>query len=197
MSKKNENLTLTIAKYINKYFGGTIEQGVGIVEDKLHYIRWEKQIKLFDQANAILKSRGVETIEQIPQKLMLPLLEAATLEENDYLEEKWAKLLANAADKKRDINVKRNYISILENMTAYEFILLGAIAKHDCNVNLANYPDEIITKTTNPEPPNNETEIAMNNLGRLGLLYIDNPFTPIPTWVRLSALGKEFYKACN
>ena len=118
---KNETATVVIAKNVVQYFGGTLEQGMGIIEDKLKYIRWERQVRLFDKANEILSSRKSKEITKIiPQKFMLPLLESATLEEDDFLQDKWAQLLANAADNSSGIEIKRNYITILENMDSIE-----------------------------------------------------------------------------
>lgn len=36
--------------FISKYIGGPLEQAVGIFEDKLKYIRWERQQRLFKRA---------------------------------------------------------------------------------------------------------------------------------------------------
>ncbi len=195
----------TIAGYLHAYFGGTIEQGMGIVEDKLRFIRFEKQIKLFFRANEILEKRGLRVpTEFIPQKFMLPLLEAATLETDNTLQEKWACLLANAADASSAVTMKRSYISILENLTAFECTLLDSLAKHEFEgksmpVNFSRFPEELIDSSTESDANklSREVEASLNNLMRLGLLYTDNPLTPIPFWVLPSALGREFYSACS
>ena len=195
----------TIAGYLHAYFGGTIEQGMRIIEDKLRFIRFEKQIKLFSRANEILKDRGIIVPTGcIPQKFILPLLEAATLESEQILQEKWAYLLANAADSSSAIIMKRSYISILENLTTFECRLLDSLAKHELEgkktpVNFSLFPERLIDSSTENDRTelSSEVEASLNNLIRLGLLYTDNPLTSVPIWVLSSALGREFYSACS
>lgn len=195
----------TIAEYLHKYFGGTIEQGMGIIEDKFRYIRFERQIKLFSRAHQLLEKRGLTAPTKIiPQKFIVPFLEAATLETDKLLQDKWSQLLANAADESSAITMKRSYISILENLTSFECSLLDSLAKHELEgrelpVNFARFPERLINHSTGNDvlDLSQELEAALNNLIRLGLLYTDNPLTHLPIWVRPTALGKEFYSACS
>lgn len=209
MNKENDSPVSTIAKYVARYFGGSVEQGMGIVEDHLRYVRWERQLRLFDKATETLKSRGLDApTKTIPQKFMIPLLEAATLEEDDELQNKWALLLANAADKSYELEVKRNYITILENITEFEAKMFDDIvntemfrglSSSDASMNLSRYPLIIGNDKSKAKqdtiPLSLEIESALNNLLRLGLLY-NETFGANPVWVRPSALGKEFYRAC-
>lgn len=205
MSGDNKKTVTIIANYVNQYFGGTIEQGMGIIEDKLRFSRWERQLRLFDKANSILKEHGLNApTRHIPQKFMLPLLEAATLEEDNFLQDKWAQLLANAADDTHEVEIKRNFITILENMTGVEVKIFDDIASnefcnnekgHKASVNLSEYPEKFISDDVEDDvlkPLSIELESSLNNLLRLGLLYNES-VGGYPRWVRLSGLGKEFY----
>ena len=48
-----------LGEFISKYIGGPIEQGMGIFEDKLKYMRWERQVRFMQCATELLKSLGL------------------------------------------------------------------------------------------------------------------------------------------
>lgn len=207
MSKEGTELVKAIAAGINRYFGCAIEQGVGILEDRFRFMRWERQLKLMDRANKILDERGLESPScEIPQKFLLPYLEASTLEEEESLQEKWAYLLANAADANCTVQLKRNFISILENLTSFESKMFEGIARNEIEgllhsdkkaVSVVHYPDRIILSPDKLKIGlSHEIETALNNLIRLGLLY-NQSLGSSPEWVSVTGLGKEFYNACN
>jgi hypothetical protein len=80
--------------FLSKYVGGSIEQAMGIVEDKLKYLRWERQIRLTERANAFLTERGLpQPSRNVPLQIAIPLIQGASLEEDDWLQDKWAALL--------------------------------------------------------------------------------------------------------
>jgi hypothetical protein len=62
----------------------------------------------------------------IPLKVIHPLLEAASLEENADLQSRWAALLANAADPERKRMVPTAFVTILKELTP------GAVKFLDC-----------------------------------------------------------------
>ncbi len=114
--------------FIARYIGGSLEQGIGIFEDKLKYMRWERQVRLMQRADEFLRERGLEgPTRLVPMKIAIPLLQAASLEEDDDLQDIWARLLVNAADAGSGVEVKRAYISILEDFDPLEAKILQKI----------------------------------------------------------------------
>ena len=78
--------------FISRYVSGSLEQAVGIVEDKLRYLRWERQIRLMERADQLMAQLGKDTpTKPIPLKLAIPLIQAASLEDDDYLQDMWVK----------------------------------------------------------------------------------------------------------
>ena len=193
--------------FIAKFISGSLEQGMGIFEDKLKYMRWERQIRLIDKANEIMERRDLsKPSKAISMKLAIPLFQSASLEEDDFLQDKWAYLLANSADNSFGIEIKRNHLTALENMTKLEVQIFDAISKNEIEsgltgeklaINLAEYPENLVRHGEKSKKSlSHELEASLNNLLRLGLLY-NETFGAYPNWVRVSALGKEFYYACN
>ena len=59
--------------FISRYVAGPIEQGMGIFEDKLKYMRWERQVRLMQRAEQLLLEAGLtRPTRAIPLKLALP-----------------------------------------------------------------------------------------------------------------------------
>ena len=118
--------------FISRIIGGSLEQAVGIFEDKLKYHRWERQIRFMDRVNEVLADRRHPfSSRSVPLNVAIPIFEAASLEEDDDLQDLWARLLVNAADSGSGCEVKRGFVSILQDFGHMEARLLQAI--HDCS----------------------------------------------------------------
>lgn len=116
--------------FVAQFIDGPLEQGFGIIEDKLKYLRWERQVRLMDRANAFMAERGSRMrFRPVPLNVAIPIFEAASLEEDDDLQDLWARLLVNAADAESGIEVKRGLVSILQDFSQMEARLLQKI--HD------------------------------------------------------------------
>lgn len=205
MVESRKEIVKVLAEGINRYFGSSIEQGMGMLEVHLRFKRWERQLKLFDRAGRVLEERGkLSPSREIPQKFLLPYLEASSLEEDQELQDRWAYLLANAADADCPVQLKRSFISIMESVTPIESKLFEDIARHEQCVSLDHQRshnqminiwedwDRSLGNKRSDTVTSSNLESALNNLIRLGLLYNEG-IGGFPSWVRLSALGKEFY----
>jgi hypothetical protein len=98
----------------------------GLLADKINARRQRNLIPMVLEANKRLKEAGLQP-KAVPLKIIHPLLESASLEEEPDLRELWANLLSNAADS-REINpVHPIFISILNNLTSSEAKFLNAL----------------------------------------------------------------------
>ncbi|MCY4614273.1 MAG: Abi-alpha family protein [Nitrospira sp.] len=116
--------------FVSRFIGGSLEQAFGIIEDKLKYTRWERQVRLVDRASHFMDKRGSRLRRRaVPRNVAIPIFEAASLEEDDDLQDLWARLLVNAADAESGVEVKRGFVSILQDLGHMEVRLLQKI--HD------------------------------------------------------------------
>ncbi len=114
--------------FIARFVSGPLEQGIGIFEDHLRYARWERQLRLMLRAEELLKQSGLSSpTKPIPLKLMVPLLQGATLEDDDGLQDRWAMLMVNAANASFDTEIRRSYLDILEQLTPLEAQILDVL----------------------------------------------------------------------
>jgi hypothetical protein len=117
-----------------------------------------------------LRAKGVVQTRLPPPKVVLPLLEHATMEYEDELHSLWANLLATAMDPAEE-QAHRKYVSTLAEMTSEDAAVLEALwAKwevHDKNEEwFWNGP---LKYEPGVDAPKN-AEISMITLNRLGLV---------------------------
>ena len=114
--------------FVSQFIGGPLEQVSGIIEDQLKYKRWERQERLVDRANHFMAERGSRMrFRPVPLKVAIPIFIEGSLEEDDDIQDLWARLLVNAADAESGIDVKRGLVSILQDFSPIEAHLLQAI----------------------------------------------------------------------
>jgi len=196
--------------FISRFVSGTIEQGMGIVEDKLRYIRWERKIRLKLKAEEFLKQQGLTNPNRpIPLKNAVPLLEYATLEEDNYLQDMWARLIVNGTNDSTGINIERSFIEILAQISSLEAQVLETVyslpfekTRH-VGVVTGKLPVEATIAMKNPgkelKEPSKEIQLSLANLARIGCLRF--PLTygggEIFTTIKTTLIGKEFVMACS
>jgi Abortive infection alpha len=157
-------------------------------------MRWERGIKLVERCEAFLRERGMAApTRQVPLKMVLPLIEAASLDDSDELLDLWATLLVNAADADSGVNVTRRLISILQDFEPLEAKCLQMIASKPRQGISTDQPPFDSLVAARPE-----VEIALWNLVRLGCLqpvkYYDRPSVEL---VSVTMLGQQLFAACS
>ena len=191
--------------FISRIIGGSLEQAAGIFEDKLKYHRWERQIRFMDRVNEVLADRRHPSSSRpVPLNVAIPIFEAASLEEDDDLQDLWARLLANAADADSGSEVRRGFVSILQDFGHMEARLLQVI--HDApplgnGVPTKRLPDEYLQPGEEEEPglPPEPVQIGLWNLMRLGCIDSAGTWDSLTgiRRVQITALGKALFNACS
>lgn len=78
-------------------------------------------------ARRMLKDAGIEP-NDIPPKLFLPLLEGASLEDDADLQERWAALIANAANPYSEARVLPIFAQILKQLSSKDALFLDELS---------------------------------------------------------------------
>lgn len=206
---KGVDLANKVGSFIAPLIKGSLEQGVGIFEDKLKYMRWERQVRLMERAYEFMKESGLDEVTRpLPLKFAVPLLQGASLEDDDYLQDLWAKLLANAVNDKC-IELKRVYIDILERLSPLEGEILERVYCYPFDEiqhkDLLTYrlPVDIEIRSENekeyPALNNPEIELALINLCRIGCISLGRSWGggEICSILHSTLLGKYFFEACT
>lgn len=201
--------------FISRYIGGSLEQAMGIFEDKLKYIRWERQERLFLRAQEFIEQEGSAKVTRaLPLKHAVPLLSAASLEEDNELQDVWARLLVNFTIETSSIEATRTYIDILERLSSLEVHIINSIYSnnydsiHHNGVATRELPNQTIvlpekkdeeTREAMKIEPSSEVMLALANLDRLGLVAVGQSMAggQLFGFLNPTLLGKAFHEACT
>jgi hypothetical protein len=112
--------------------GQAPEQIGGIATDWATYLRCSNLLIIQDKVDAKLQKRALQG-KTVPVRLRLayPMLQAASLEDDETLQELWANLIANAMDPTYAEKIHPAYVEIIKQLSADEALILAAFAKQD------------------------------------------------------------------
>lgn len=207
--------------FFGKVLGPVFTEAGGVLGDWTRFVRWKNLVRIEDKMNAIHAARNVEQTTSIPPKYAVPMLEAASWEDDDSLQEMWAGLIANATDPAKRLDLKRVFSDVLQSLEPMDVRILKHLAgqgwKQFRNVPGGGVFAADLAKLT--AASEQDVFVSLQNLHRLGLL-VDEFITksgeqPFPstmefgttsfgvrvvdrkTTFRPSPLGHQLLKACE
>jgi hypothetical protein len=198
--------------FVAAYVHGPLTIGKQIIEDHLRYVRWEREQRLMERAQEFMEQAKIDKpTRPLPLKLAAPLFQAATLEEDNNLQDLWAALLVNGANESSGIDLNRTHIDILERLTSFEAKILAAIYSADVlkaytgirTEGLPNYVIDAPVLTRNDpnrgKEPSDEVQLALANLARLGCISLPTTWDGGQVFCEVfqTVLGKNFIAACT
>jgi hypothetical protein len=193
-------------EFLARVSGGPLHEIGAWLGDHVRVWRVQRQIGILERARQDLCDAG-RSPRQVKWNVLFPLLEAGSLEDDPEMAERWAALLANAADPEAT-EVPPSFPDILKQLSPTEARILDAVFEalveggedailHGARVRLALGVDE---KTYT---------VAVENLYRERLLkpvsvkldFVEPADTRYATdtleTVMLTALGETFVRACR
>jgi len=111
---------------IQALFGEAATEAGLMFKDSVEHYRYRRRIRLFQRTREVLATAGIEPT-QVPLKLLLPIIENASNEKEDNLQDIWANLLANAATQDATNKVYPSFPAILKELTARDVKFLDAL----------------------------------------------------------------------
>lgn len=91
-----EALLSPVKDVMNRLFGPFADELGGLMADPIRVWRYQRSLKLFEKVARISEATGLK-LKPVPLKTLLPILEFASVEEDEDLHSRWANLLANSA----------------------------------------------------------------------------------------------------
>jgi len=198
------------ADLLDKIAGPGLEELGLTLKDHVRVFRLGRQVRLLKRTKEILEEAGIEP-KRVPLKLLGPIIESGSLEEDDILQDKWAALLANAA---ADVEkVHPGFPEVLKQLSANEVLYLRTL-----HFVIKDHKENARFEGVNYEPRNEKEDfremvrvvakqlkglelsqvemllgkaVGNGNLERLGLMY--------RTVAReaLTQYGEDFVDACE
>lgn len=184
-------------------FAGPIADELGATfSDTVRLWRFKNSLRLLSTAQKMAAAAGFEPSAVLP-KLLVPLLEAATLETEEPLHQTWAALLANAS---RDEGVLPSFVNLLAQLSSNEVKILDTLLgrwRADTGINdIGNVLAGQLTRNLHISGP--QYQILMGNLLRLGLCvhFVGPRLNTLDghdpdASVHLTPFGLAFIEACQ
>ncbi|MBQ7594131.1 MAG: DUF4393 domain-containing protein [Synergistaceae bacterium] len=179
-----------------------------IIGDYLWYYRLKNLARLNDKFQKQKEKKRImqENMRTVSPKLGIPLLDAASLEEDDVIQDIWARLLLNAAYANFTSEIRVAFIDIIKTLTPIDAQILRQIYNSVAPNDLLS--DTSIEVHVNCAKAMNDLKIdaltcgaSLDNLERCQLIS-----RPAPRWnetdedeniiKNLTALGILFIRAC-
>ena len=175
------DIVANTGNFLNRVFGGLVEDSVGIVADRIKFYRLNNYISLCDKAAEKMGEKGITTdatTKIVPPKVAMSLIEYATMEDNVSLQDYWAQLLANAMDPNFESNVERRHVSLLSEMEPLDLRILNTIClQYQSESRQGALEDILFDKLeimNKLDVQAQQMEVALLNLMRLGCVKPGN-----------------------
>lgn len=213
VTKCLEEALLPVARAAGNSIGANAVMCAG---DWVSYWRMKNAVYIGEKVSAFLKSRGINTEEQlrsIPAKFGLLYIQGASVEDNDSLRALWAKLLANALDPNFDPEKLSNaFFDVLRGLDPLDAKILHYWYGYFKEKGLWNdYVSQILEKIPYEDACRaldilpTDYELSVHNLVRLQCVKMCGE----PTWenlgdmtwlnfekITLTPFGIRFMEAC-
>jgi hypothetical protein len=205
--------TIDASAALGRVFKGPLVQIAGMVDDQLRAWRWERQLRLIDRAERIMRERGMKApTRELPLDFSWRLLQQATIQEDSELQEMWAQLLVNAGDASTSTEPRAAFVQILSELTAFDARNMAVLAEgtlnHQGKVSTPNLETWTLPESTighdeiGQDMPllSEHIAVSISNLNRLGIIEAASATfggKPIFQYVSVTPLGLAFYRACS
>jgi hypothetical protein len=128
-------VTKKVGGFVSKVIGPASNQIGGILEDWTRYYRFTNLLRIADKVETLHARRKIDgKTMPIPPRVAIPMLESAALEDDDTLQDVWAKLIANSTDPNFKSAFHPGYIEVVRQMSPDETMILNSFLK------LKSYP---------------------------------------------------------
>ncbi|MET4296197.1 hypothetical protein ABIB06_004443 [Bradyrhizobium sp. LB8.2] len=117
--------------FLNGVFSPAARELGHLFGEQMRFWRFQNGVRILEKAQAIVEERGLkpEQIKALGFGEGLLMLEAASLEEDDVVQDMWARLMANAVDPETATKPEKVYVEILKALSSREVLFLELLWK--------------------------------------------------------------------
>jgi hypothetical protein len=206
LGKATEVITKELATLVSPLLRPGAEVAGQMIADQMNSWRLARAVPILKKTKKLLEDNSIEP-KAVPLKILVPILNHCSLEEDDDLASKWAGLLASAA---AGDEVHPSYPKILSELASVEARMLDALYQRFME-STSDEQDLCTVKELNDKvelSPEQFTVVVVNlkrlelcdvpaHTGGDPLLYTDfSREIPNHFKIRLTSLGTDFVKAC-
>jgi hypothetical protein len=204
------------AKAVTQFLEGLVpefvKEGGGILADKVRYWRWKNQINIVMRAKTHIDNLGLQP-KFPPLKIIVPLLESASLEEDESIQQMWSRLLASALVD--DIKIVPNHILTLRQLSPVEVKVLDWMYRQFMDASVGSEQNSVFFSADHIaevfDLSNDDAQLILEDLTRLGISVKPGVITKQlrsttghlistnlgPNCFQFCQFGLSFMKACK
>lgn len=108
-------------KLLVSLFGQSVQDVGGIISDQVRLRRFKNQVTILEKADEYVKKKGINP-KNINLKVLAPMVEFSSLEEDSNLQDRWSHLISNTLTKESSVRLERKCVLILSNISIDEAI---------------------------------------------------------------------------
>lgn len=193
LSSKALEQGLEVAKgFLDKLLIPVVSEIGELLADPIKAYRLKRQIDLLAKTQAYAEKNGIQ-IKPVALKVLVPLLEGVSLEEEEELVVKWRNLLINYIDSAQ-VRLVTVYPSILGQLSSYEVVALTRKA-NPLNPELSGRK---VVELTKAEVGNLERlGLIKKGLERKGNIMVNFFYSGVPRGYAMTEFGREFVRAVS
>jgi hypothetical protein len=170
-----------ITDVFSKIAGPAAEELGLTLRDRVRLYRFEREVRLLEKFKQICSNAHIEP-KSVKIPLLFEIIDRATLEDDDDLQDLWANLLANAADPRELVRVRTTFPEILRHISKEEAVYL--VEMFEISTATTGYTDRGFLPDTEEEmevalPPKRLDDVSYDNLRRLGVIIENENTVPI------------------
>ena len=167
-----------ITDLLTKLVGPVFEE-VGLsLRDQIRMFRGNRQIRFLEEFSKKCSATGI-ALKAVKMSLLCDILEKASLEDDDELQDLWANLLVNAADSREQVLVRTAFPEILKQISKEEALylleLFEVAQQTEMHVLKMNYFD---FAQDEQQRKFKLDQVSYDNLKRLGLIELNTDTVP-------------------
>jgi hypothetical protein len=174
-----------VGGFLDTVFGPSAKQFGELMGHRVNFWKTMCLADLAEKTVVLMNTRGLDPklVRHLGFPEVIPLIEAASYEDNDEVQDLWAKLLASALDPETGVKIENVFVSLLKEIGPAEARLLQIIREHGgpATSQLSSV-DDLREATTMLDGewrcfPEAQRSSAVQNLRRLGCLapHVDLP----------------------
>jgi Abortive infection alpha len=108
---------------LKSLFGKAFEEKGEMIADQIRLRRFKNQVNILAKAESFLREKNIDP-KKINLKLLVPLIEYSSLEEDENMQTTWANVIANIASYETEQLFNLKCIEVLKEITPNEILLL-------------------------------------------------------------------------
>jgi hypothetical protein len=202
-----EQLFAPLQRLLDQLIGpAATEVGLSL-SDSVKVWRFKRQLRLLQEVKRLVEDSGKQ-IKPIATRLFFPVLEAASIEDDDEMQTRWAALLANEATNVGSVHPC--YIDVLKQLSPDDARLLDKVCDWCEQSGRRQLFTEHLTRPREIERILKSGGDSLDNLVRLGLFQSNYDLdtglnrygerripTDLESWWELSDFAVRFVRGCR